>query len=104
MALLWKATMLRPKRIVNKKLLKSYQGVPCVSCGNGSNACHIESRGAGGDDVEDNLIAMCFICHRYQHDHGWSKLIEKHPHLEKILEFKGWVLVQEFGVNKLRKR
>ena len=42
----------------------------CVDCGskNGVAAHHIIFKGEGGDDSPDNLIALCFNCHRKAHD------------------------------------
>ncbi len=41
----------------------------CQSCGSveGLEVHHIISRGQLGDDVEDNLITLCWSCHRKTH-------------------------------------
>lgn len=58
------------KRIKNQKLInnKKYN---CEYCGK-KNCCtnkhHVKSKGASGDDIEDNLIELCGICHRKVHD------------------------------------
>lgn len=53
----------------------------CVCCGSDASntqACHVKSKGAGGhawnDDGSGNLLPMCGVHHRYQHDHGWKAL------------------------------
>jgi len=46
--------MIKVKRIVNKKLLKSFHERSCVVCGAfGAEAHHIKSVGAGGNDIEE---------------------------------------------------
>lgn len=51
-------------RIKDKKILKDKKW-QCELCGkNGpTEKHHIKSRGAGGDDVKENLIEVCRICH-----------------------------------------
>ena len=47
----------------------------CEVCGS-SYLCaahHIKSRGSGGGDTEDNMIYLCFVCHRKAHDGNISK-------------------------------
>ena len=50
----------KDKKLINKKKHN------CEYCGK-KNCCththHIKSRGAGGDDTEDNLIELCWLCH-----------------------------------------
>lgn len=55
-------------RIKNKKLLKDKKGI-CHICGRrgATEKHHIKSKGAGGDDVEENLIEVCRICHSKIH-------------------------------------
>jgi len=63
----------KPQRIVNKALCESYIGKSCPiptclrQC---SYPHHIKSRGAGGDDVEENLIALCLPHHAECHGMG----------------------------------
>jgi len=49
------------KRIVNKDLIKSYRDKPCAICFVyfQTSPHHIKTRGAGGDDTEENLICLC---------------------------------------------
>lgn len=56
-------------RIENKKLLHDKKGI-CQQCGRKgyTEKHHIKTKGSGGDDVEENLIEVCRICHRLIHD------------------------------------
>jgi Restriction endonuclease len=62
-------------RIKDKKLLKDKKG-NCKYCGKKNcytEKHHIKSKGSGGDDTEDNLIELCFNCHKLAHDGTISK-------------------------------
>lgn len=75
----------KKKRVVNKKLLESYRGRPCVVCGETKTtvAHHVKTKGAGGDDVESNLLALCFVHHRLAHDGNLEKTC---PELFRLIE------------------
>lgn len=64
---------------------------------------HIRTRGAGAGWHETEFIFLCRSCHIEQGHLNWKRFTEKHPHLIKILSDKGWHLVEEFGVWKIRK-
>lgn len=89
----------KKKRIVDRKLLDTYQGRPCVVCylHHTTTAAHIRSRGAGGDDTDSNLVALCFTHHREQHDKGWWHMWNQYWRLKKALIEKGWE-VNECGL------
>ena len=73
------------KRIENKKLINNKNHI-CEYCGRKdcwTNKHHVKSKGASGDDIEDNLIELCGICHRKAHD----KIIKKED-LIKIINKK----------------
>lgn len=55
-------------RIKNKKILKEKQG-RCEVCGKigQTEKHHIKTKGSGGDDIEENLIEVCRICHTKIH-------------------------------------
>lgn len=56
------------KRIVNKKLLKEKTGICQICYKEGyTEKHHKKSVGAGGDDVESNLIEVCRGCHSLIH-------------------------------------
>jgi len=64
------------KRIVNKPLIKKIHSIGyCEYCGSHFNleAHHIKSRGSGGGDTDDNLICLCWKCHRLVHDGNIGK-------------------------------
>lgn len=65
------------KRIVDKTLINKIRKIGyCEYCGNSSAALavhHIKSKGSGGDDVSDNLVCLCWICHRLAHDGNISR-------------------------------
>lgn len=59
------------KRIVNIKLIKKIKEIGyCELCGSSFNleTHHIKSKGSGGDDVPENLVCLCAVCHRTVHD------------------------------------
>lgn len=68
------------KRVKDRKLLDSYQGSPCNICGKteGTVAHHLKTKGAGGDDLPENLIAVCHEHHREIHDMGNVSFFEKY--------------------------
>ncbi len=45
-------------------------GWRCQFCGSQEylHAHHIRFRSQGGSDIEENLITLCFACHRALHD------------------------------------
>lgn len=63
--------------------------------------CHIQSRGAGGEELPFNLLLMCREHHAMQHQLGWAAMIERFPRLEKVLRKKGWGLREIMGVVKM---
>lgn len=80
--------MMKTKRIVNKPLLEQYHTFPCSVChSHGTTvAHHIKSRGAGGDDVEENLIPLCHVHHSEIHQIGRRSMLNKYPWLSEYLE------------------
>jgi len=45
----------------------------CETCGTyGIHVHHIKTRGAGGTDKPENLIALCPECHHEVHRRGWG--------------------------------
>lgn len=60
----------KPKRKVDKELLRSFREKPCVvnkDCIGEVCAHHVKTRGSGGDDVASNLIAVCVKHHNEIH-------------------------------------
>lgn len=50
----------------------------CLSCGTGGenrlNLHHVKYRSQGGTHGKENLITLCFICHKMHHD-GWLPFV-----------------------------
>ena len=64
----------------------------CQNCGSeeGLTPAHYVSRGRSGSDTLDNLILLCFWCHRLQHDGKLTiKKINNHFYFKRI---KKWSL------------
>lgn len=60
---------LKPKRIVDKDLLKWIKtNARCIACfGIPADPHHVKARGmggAGGDDIPSNLMPLCRVCHQ----------------------------------------
>lgn len=96
--------MKKPERIRNQELLNDVRGRPCLICGQPSDPAHVRGRGAGGDDVATNVVPLCRLHHREQHQLGWSRFLDRHPSVEQRLHELGWVVENIFGVNKLVRR
>ena len=56
------------KRVVDRKALAFYRQshFACEGCGSRRSveAHHLTSRQMGGDDLDENLLALCVPCHR----------------------------------------
>lgn len=65
----------KPKRIKDKKAIEQARKPYCQYCFRYgiTEIHHLKSRGAGGDDISDNLIALCPLCHRKAHDGNISR-------------------------------
>ncbi len=88
----------KKKRVVNKELLEKMRKRPCDACKRvptkdvPNQACHIQTRGSGGDDIESNLYTGCLWCHDLQ-GKSWQKIFEKYPFFRQVIYDKGWTLV-----------
>lgn len=79
-------------RIVDTMAKDAAKAMPCVVCARfESDPHHLVSRGAGGDDVEWNLLPLCRICHTAIHKAGLTTFSNKHPQVKAWLIEKGWV-------------
>lgn len=60
----------KPKRVVDKKAIEEARKPYCELCGcrEGVQVHHIKSKGSGGGDTPENLISLCWVCHRKVHD------------------------------------
>lgn len=54
--------------------LEYYRRRPCQVCGEPppSDPAHIQSKGSGGPDSEDNLMSLCRGHHVQNHAYGWK--------------------------------
>jgi hypothetical protein len=85
--------------IKNPELLLEYRNRECEICREtrGVVAHHLKTKGAGGTDSEENLLAVCFLCHHLIHHKGLSWATAKWTHLADILEAKGWEYSEMHG-------
>lgn len=81
----------KQKRVVNKTLIKSLRGEPCVVCMRPGVAHHIRTVGARGDDVLENLMVLCPQHHHDVHLFGLTDFSLKHPTVRMTLEDKCWM-------------
>ena len=77
----------------------------CEACGSigQTDGAHIKSKGSGGSDDDGNIIDLCRRCHSLQHFLGWDRFIRERERVEKALAKKGFEIVDEFGIKKLRR-
>lgn len=87
----------KPKRIVDQDVLQKYREARCLVCGVSSEPAHVRSRGAGGDDVDYNILALCREHHSQSHAIGWPKFCNRYPKVYDELIKNGWI----FNNNKL---
>lgn len=81
---------LKKKRIVNKKLIEQIKKMNCIACGSlpPVDADHITTRGAGGDDTEDNLMPLCRKCHTLRHKLGIKTFANRFFSVKRFLILK----------------
>lgn len=98
--------LIKPKRKVDDSILDIIRKRNCDVCGKRptpsepNQACHIKSRGAGGDDSWNNLYSGCHSCHHLQHLKGFFTMFELYPFFRQVIYNKGWILD---GNKKLRR-
>jgi len=80
-------------RIENKALLFSYYVMPCVVCGNTHDTVghHEKSKGSGGDDIPENVMALCHTHHMERHQFGQVFMANKYTEFKMWLDSNGWV-------------
>jgi hypothetical protein len=81
----------KPKRIVDRELLETVRNLPCMACGiqPAGHAHHVDSRGAGGDDVFDNLMSLCPTHHAQWHQKGPGYMMDHYESVTTWLEIAG---------------
>ncbi len=69
----------KPKRIKDKKAIEAARKPFCEVCRkcNRTTVHHIKTVGSGGDDVPENLISLCVVCHTKAHHGEISKKLLK---------------------------
>lgn len=67
--------ILKSGRIIDVETYDSVRSYECEVCGTlcDCGPHHITPRGAGGSDVEENLIQLCPSCHTKAHNGEYSK-------------------------------
>lgn len=76
----------------------------CIVCGlSPVDRAHFKTRGSGAGWEEWEYTYLCRHHHMEQGHLNWKRFTEKYPSVLKALEDKGWELVLEFGVWKLRR-
>ena len=94
---------MKPKRLVNRKLLREIKKKPCLVC-----LCppgpfklvdpsHLRSKGAGGPDTDWNVVPMCRECHRTWHDWGPVRFLSHYREFCLKLVRMGWEVNLETG-------
>ena len=82
--------MERPKhkRKSDPALLKMVRKEKCCidGCFRKSQAAHIKSRGAGGDDIPTNIAPLCWEHHTEQHMLGWPRFRARHPEVKSMAD------------------
>jgi hypothetical protein len=74
-------------RIKDPELLATFRTFPCLACGaQPSEAHHITTRGAHGDDVPENLMPLCTYHHREWHSRGPGFMIQSYERVRGWLE------------------
>lgn len=60
----------KPVRIVSRKTVEECRKPFCERCGEkaAGEPHHIRPRSLGGSDIKENLVQLCFDCHRGAHD------------------------------------
>lgn len=87
----------KKKRIVDRALLALYKFKSCEVCGKGPcDPAHFKTRGAGGNDVASNLIALCRVHHSIQHQQGIRSFWKEHgARIQAYRAFKGLTLIDD---------
>lgn len=69
----------KPVRFVSRETIKKHKREYCELCGKkaAGEPHHIRPRSLGGSDIPENLVQLCFDCHRAAHDGklSYTKLV-----------------------------
>ena len=69
-----------------------------------TDKCHIKSKGSGGTSDDWNIMNLCRLHHVEQHKIGIITFIKKYSEVQNDLALKGWVIVNEFNKERLRRK
>jgi len=76
----------------------------CAVCGKSkTDRAHIRTRGAGAGWESWEYIYLCRWHHSEQGHLNWPRFVEKYPKVIHELTKRGWHIVEEFGVKKIRR-
>lgn len=97
---------MKPERTVNAELLETVRNLPCMACANSDplgayeaihdhgircHPHHIITRKAGGNDVAENLLPLCFEHHREVHRIGLASFADKYKTVRDWLIAAKWM-------------
>lgn len=83
---------LKPRKISRPALLKHFRTLNCVICGAADpDPAHIRSVGAGGWDIDENIVPLCREHHSLQHSKGWMYMLRTFERLAAHFRKLGWV-------------
>lgn len=87
---------MKPKRKVDKALIKQINQGRCIVCSAlNPDAHHVRSRRAGGDDVQSNLMPLCRVHHQECHSKGLNRFSDKYS---SVL---GWLIRNNWEFNQI---
>jgi len=81
---------MKPKRIVDKELLKTYHNMKCLLCNHKATPSHIKTKGSGGPDLTFNLTPLCIAHHTEWGQIGWQLFCAKYPVYLRCIKAMGW--------------
>lgn len=82
----------KKKRLKDRELLDRVKQETCVACdGFPTDPAHVTSRGAGGGDTQNNVMALCRLHHIEQGQTGWGAFMIEYPPV------RSWLLLKNRG-------
>lgn len=101
---------MKPKRIVDNDLLDAVRNLICLGCASldpagareavfeneiRSHPHHVITKAAGGHDVPENLMPLCWKHHREIHIQGLLWFSNQYPVSKDWLDIGGWTIAGE---------
>ena len=91
---------MKNKRIKDRKMLNRYHTMSCWACGKvGCDPAHIKSRGARGDDIPENVMALCRDHHNEQGRVGIITFLFKYDMIWQRLVTMGWEMLPGYKLH-----